>query len=104
MISRRKAACPGGRLSHSWMPALFPSRKSDAAATWTGLPGSASAKHSRREASMPTPNISVVRRAAEELSDEQIERLMDFGRREADLIEQMEAAARDGDRDLVWQI
>jgi hypothetical protein len=41
---------------------------------------------------------------ADELSDHQIETLMAFGRREADLIEQMEAAARDGDRDLVWQI
>ncbi len=29
---------------------------------------------------------------------------MDFGKREADLIEQMEAATRDGDRDLCWQI
>lgn len=56
---------------------------------------------------MPRTNnnrVRVVRCAAEELDDAQIERLMDFGKREADLIEQMEAATRDGDRDLCWQI
>jgi hypothetical protein len=53
---------------------------------------------------MPPPRLHVVRRAAEELSDSQIERLMDFGRREADLITEMAEAARAGDRNLVWQL
>ena len=53
---------------------------------------------------MPKPDIRVDRRPAEELSDAQVERLMAFGRHEAELIDQMEAAARDGDRELVWQI
>jgi hypothetical protein len=51
-----------------------------------------------------TPHLHVVRHAVDELSDEQIARLMDFGKREADLIDQMEAATRAGDRDLVWQL
>lgn len=51
-----------------------------------------------------TPRLRVVRRPAEELSDEQIARLLDFGRREADLITEMEAAARAGDRNLVWEL
>ena len=29
---------------------------------------------------------------------------MDFGKREADLIDEMTAAARAGDRNLVWQL
>ena len=45
-----------------------------------------------------------LRRAIEELSDNEIERLMNFGRREADLIDEMTAAARAGDRNLVWQL
>jgi hypothetical protein len=51
-----------------------------------------------------TPRLRVVRRAVEELSDGQIERLIDFGRREADLIAQMEEATRNGNRSLVWQL
>jgi hypothetical protein len=46
----------------------------------------------------------MVRNEPEELSDIQVERLMSFGRDEADLIDQMEAATRAGDRDLVWQL
>jgi hypothetical protein len=53
---------------------------------------------------MPQPSIRVERVPAEELSDHQLERLMAFGRREADLIDEMEAAARVGDRDSVWRL
>jgi hypothetical protein len=53
---------------------------------------------------MSTSRIRVERRPADELSDHQFEVLMSLGRREADLIDEMEAAARAGDRDLVWHI
>lgn len=53
---------------------------------------------------MPNARIRVVRRAVEELSDVQIEQLMNFGKREADLIDEMEAAARVGDKNLLWQL
>ena len=51
-----------------------------------------------------TPHLRVVRRAADELSDQQIEQLMSFGKREALLLDEMEAAVRTGDRALVWQL
>jgi hypothetical protein len=51
-----------------------------------------------------TPRIRVERIPAEELSDHQIEQLMSFGKREADLFDQMEEAARAGDRNLVWEL
>jgi hypothetical protein len=53
---------------------------------------------------MGAPDLRVVRREAAELSDREIERLMDFGKREAELIGDMEQAVRAGDRNLVWQI
>ena len=53
---------------------------------------------------MPKPNLRVVRRPVEELSDEQIARLMDFGRQEAALLDQMEEAVRTGDKNLCWEI
>ena len=53
---------------------------------------------------MPQAKLHVVRRAIGELSDNEIERLMDFGKREADLIDEMTAAARAGDQNLVWQL
>jgi hypothetical protein len=53
---------------------------------------------------MQQPKLHVVRRAVEELSDAQIERLMNFGKREADLIDEIAAAARAGDRNRVWQL
>ena len=53
---------------------------------------------------MSQPRIRVKRIPAEDLSDHQIERLMEFGRREADLIEQMEEAARTGDRGKLWRL
>jgi hypothetical protein len=46
----------------------------------------------------------VVRRAVEELSDAQIERLMDFGRREARLIDELEIATRAGNRERAWEL
>jgi hypothetical protein len=51
-----------------------------------------------------TQRMRVVRRAPEELSDAQIERLIGFGRAEADVIDELEAAARAGDRELAWQL
>jgi hypothetical protein len=54
---------------------------------------------------MPTkPRIRVERIPAAELSDYQMEQLMAFGKREADLIDEMEVATRNGDRNLVWQL
>ena len=50
------------------------------------------------------PSFRVVARPVEELSDAQIEHLIAVGKREADLIDQMEEAVRHGDRNLVWQI
>jgi hypothetical protein len=51
-----------------------------------------------------TGRLRIVRKAVEDFSDTEIEKLMDFGRREADLLEEMEAAVRTGDRELVWQL
>lgn len=51
-----------------------------------------------------TPRICVERRSIDELSDAQIEQLMAFGKREAELLEEIEAAVRVGDRNLVWQL
>jgi hypothetical protein len=48
------------------------------------------------------PHIRLQRRPAEELTPSQIEILMEFGRREADLIDELEVAARAGDRERVW--
>jgi hypothetical protein len=53
---------------------------------------------------MPNPRIHVVRVPAEELTDAQIDQLMAIGRREADLIDEIEAAVRADDRALVWQL
>jgi hypothetical protein len=53
---------------------------------------------------MAQSRIRVERIPADELTDHQIERLVQFGQREADLIDEMEVAARLGDRNLVWQI
>jgi hypothetical protein len=51
-----------------------------------------------------TARIRVERVPADELSDHQIQRLIEFGKREAELIDEMEAATRAGDRNLVWQL
>ena len=50
------------------------------------------------------PRIRAERIPADELTDAQIERLMEFGCREANLIDEMEAAVRSGDRNLTWQL
>jgi hypothetical protein len=49
-------------------------------------------------------HIRAERVPAEKLSDAEIERLMALGKLEAALIDEMEAAARAGDKNLVWQI
>jgi hypothetical protein len=51
-----------------------------------------------------TSRIRVVRRPADELSDAQIARLVEFGQREAALIDELQAAVRTGDRTLTWQL
>jgi hypothetical protein len=51
-----------------------------------------------------TERIRVARRDPAELSDSQIEQLMGFGKRESDLIAELEAATRAGDRELAWQL
>ena len=53
---------------------------------------------------MPQPRIRMERIPADELTEHQIEQLVHFGRREAGLVDEMEAAARLGDRNLVWQL
>jgi hypothetical protein len=45
-----------------------------------------------------------VRREAGELSDTQIEKLLEFGRREAEIIDELVDATRADDRDHVWQL
>jgi hypothetical protein len=51
-----------------------------------------------------TPRIRMVRHEPEELSDAQIAKLISFGRREAGLIEEIEQAARSGDREKLWRL
>ncbi len=54
---------------------------------------------------MPEPTrIRVVRRDPAELSDRQIETLIGFGRREAELVDSLVEATRAGDHDAVWAI
>jgi hypothetical protein len=48
--------------------------------------------------------IRVERIPADALTDTEFQRLMAFGRREAELIDEMEAAARAGDRNEVWRL
>jgi hypothetical protein len=49
-------------------------------------------------------HLRPVRREASELTDTQIEKLMEFGRREAAIIDEMVDAARADDRDRAWQL
>lgn len=53
---------------------------------------------------MPNSRIRAIKKTAHELTDSELERLMSFGRREAELIDELEEATRNGDRDLAWQI
>ena len=50
------------------------------------------------------PKLCPHRRRVEELSDRQIQELMDFGKREAEIIDRLEAAVREGNRELAWEI
>jgi hypothetical protein len=56
-----------------------------------------------RNAKQP-PQITVNFRPVSEWTDEQLERLIGFGKIEAELLDQLEAATAAGDRDLAWQI
>ena len=52
----------------------------------------------------PQPRIRAIPRPVEELSVQQIEQIVAFGKRTASLIDGMEAAARAGDRERVWEL
>jgi hypothetical protein len=54
--------------------------------------------------SAAAPRIRAERIPANELTDSQIERIIGFGRQEADVVDQISQAARTGDRDKVWQL
>ena len=58
----------------------------------------------REDALWQARHVRVQRRPVDELSDAQIETLISFGRREAEVIDEMVAAVRVGDRNLVWQL
>jgi hypothetical protein len=49
-------------------------------------------------------NIRAVRRDPAEFTDRQIEQLIAFGRREAELIRQLARAYRNGDKEAAWQL
>jgi hypothetical protein len=57
---------------------------------------------------MPRParpaHIRALPRSINELTDSQIETLINFGREEAQLLDELEAAVKNEDRALVWQI
>jgi len=57
---------------------------------------------------MPKPSrpahIRACPRSVEEMTDAQIETLINFGRCEAELIDELEEATRHGDRDRAWAI
>ena len=48
--------------------------------------------------------IHVERGSVADMTDSQIETLMSFGRREAELIDELEDATRAGDRDRAWRL
>jgi len=51
-----------------------------------------------------TTRIRAVRHDPAELTDTQIETLMAFGRREAELLAELQSAVETDDRELAWQI
>lgn len=56
-----------------------------------------------RSAKQPA-RIAVAFRPVDELTDAQLQRLIDLGRREAELLNALEDAVANNDRDLAWQI
>jgi hypothetical protein len=50
------------------------------------------------------PRIRAEVRDPAEMTESQLEVLMDLGRAEAELLDRLEAATRAGDRDAVWKI
>jgi hypothetical protein len=50
------------------------------------------------------PSIRAERRPVAQLTDNQIQELIGLGKREAEVIDEMESATRRGDRDLAWQL
>lgn len=50
------------------------------------------------------PRIRASVRPVEEMTESQVEALMTLGRREAELMDRLEVAARTGDKDEVWRI
>jgi hypothetical protein len=57
-----------------------------------------------RSATSTTAKIRAVRKDPDEMTDGEIEAFMNLGRQEARLIEELEHAARNGDRNLCWEI
>jgi hypothetical protein len=53
---------------------------------------------------MTAPTLCIHRRRAEEMSERQIQALIDLGKNEAELIDQLEAAVNAGDKVKVWEI
>ena len=53
---------------------------------------------------MPQPKLSVQRRSIEELTVAQIAELMNLGHVEAELIDAIESATRNGDRQHAWEL
>jgi hypothetical protein len=49
-------------------------------------------------------SIAVEFRPVEDLTDAQIETLINFGRREAELLDQLEEVVASNDRERAWQI
>jgi hypothetical protein len=50
------------------------------------------------------PSVRAEARPPEEMSESQIETLLNFGKRESALMDRLEVAARAGDKDEVWKI
>lgn len=50
------------------------------------------------------PRIRATVRAPDQMTESQIESLLALGRREAAIIDELEAAVRAGDKDLAWRL
>jgi hypothetical protein len=52
----------------------------------------------------PPPKVRAEFKSVAEMTDHEIERIIEFGRREAELIDRLEIATRAGDRELAWEL
>jgi len=53
---------------------------------------------------MRPPSVRVERRTVHDLTDTQIETLVSIGTHQGELVEQLQAAVREGDRETAWRI